>query len=482
MGGGFGLRIFLGVCSVVLFMLIVSGIVFFSLFGGYRDELDRAELRPAANVLSVEILRSLASVERRIELPSLIREQAEDAGLAALLLDQDGVVLEGFEPSDDLRGMKLEVTADEIRVEAERDGWLETKVMLGRDYQAMLARVLIPDPVRVPVSARGGARGVLDGGPVVLAVTFAVDDRLEVPEGLAVRLLASGLAGLGAAALLAVVLSRSLAGPLRGLTEVVTAFGANRSAARAAEQGPSQVRELAQAFNQMADRVSDNERAMRGLVADVSHELRTPLTSIRGFAQALLEGAVADESRRRHSVEIIEQESRRMLRMVEQLLDLSRLESGERRLELDAVEPSELLENAAALFGPRAEAAGLRLTVEVAPDAPTVEADYDRLMQVLGNLLDNALRHTTEGGIALRASRDAATGGLRIEAADTGAGIAAEHLPRLFDRFYQPPSRSGPGAGLGLAISREIMRAHGGEISAASVEGQGATITLIVPL
>ena len=136
-----------------------------------------------------------------------------------------------------------------------------------------------------------------------------------------------------------------------------------------------------------------------------------------------------------------------MLRMVEQLLELSRLEAGEYRLQLTRVTPTDLLEHVRNIFSSRADAAGLELRIEVAADAPVVEADYDRLVQVLSNLLDNALRHTADGRIVLSARR--AGDGIELQVVDTGEGIDPEHLPYLFDRFYQPESRTGPGSGPG---------------------------------
>ena len=276
------------------------------------------------------------------------------------------------------------------------------------------------------------------------------------------------------------VMSRQLMRPLEALTSVVRRFGPDRYDMRAAESGPTQVRELASAFNAMADRVSDNERAMRGFIADVSHELRTPLTSIRGFVEAMRDGTITDPERQASSLEVVHEETQRMLRMIEQLLDLSRLEAGESRLQKSKIDLEELFSYIEAMFGTRANEQGTELEPgHLSHDAPAIEADYDRLVQVLNNLVDNALRHTSEGSVTVAArSRDE---GLEIIVADTGEGIAPENLTRLFDRFWQPESRTGPGAGLGLAISREIVRAHNGQITADSKLGSGTTITVWLP-
>ena len=314
---------------------------------------------------------------------------------------------------------------------------------------------------------------------MLLAAVWTSERAESLREDLQDRLLFSAVAGIAAAGVIALVLSRSLVEPIQGLTNAVRRFGRGDRSARAEERGAAQVRELAGEFNAMAERVDANDRAMRGFIADVSHELRTPLTAIHGFSAALVEGDVPAE-RRQRSLEVIQQETRRILRMVEQLLDLSRLEAGQLELRLTAVAPRELIDHAADLFAQRAEEAGVALLREAAPGAPRIRGDFDRLCQVLNNLVENALRHTAQGSISLSASA-AAGGGLRLEVRDTGSGIAAEDLPHLFDRFWQPSDRSGPGAGLGLAISREIVRAHGGSISATSPPGEGAAFEIILP-
>ncbi len=471
MGGGYGLRLFIGFAGLVLVMLIVSAVVFLSLFGGYREDIDRSELRTAGNALSVEIGRLLrrAAVYDREELVTLIREQAEHAELIVILTDGAGRVLAGFEPAGGIKDGQADFSYAGIAAKRSGSGWLDTKLHIGGRWRPSLVRVLIPP----------GNAGRADGG-VLMAVTFGDEHHFGSLDELVRRLVVSGLAGLAAAVVIAMILSRQLMRPLEALTGVVRRFGPDRYDMRASETGPTQVRELASAFNAMAERVSDNERAMRGFIADVSHELRTPLTSIRGFVEALRDGTVTDPERRASSLEVVHQETQRMLRMIEQLLDLSRLEAGQYRLQLSKIDLDELLGYIEAMFGARATEQGVELRFEIAADAPVIEADYDRLVQVLNNLLDNALRHTSDGSVTVSAR--SVNGGLELTVADTGEGIAPNDLNRLFDRFWQPASRTGPGAGLGLAISREIVRAHSGRIEAENSAGVGTTITVWLPM
>ena len=451
-------------------MLVVSAVVFLSLFGGYRDDIDRSELRTAGNALSVEIIRILrrAADYDREQLVTLIREQAEHAGLIVILTDGKGHVIQGFEPSRGFRAGHADVSYEDIASQGETNIWFDAKLHIGGEWRPSLVRVLIP-----PGAARRADSGVL------MTVTFGDGRGFGSLDELVGRLIVSGLAGLAAAVVIAMVLSRQLMRPLEALTGVVRRFGPERYDMRAAESGPSQVRELASAFNAMADRVADNERAMRGFIADVSHELRTPLTSIRGFVEALRDGTATDPERQASSLEVVHEETQRMLRMIEQLLDLSRLEAGQSRLQRTSIDLDELFGYIDSMFSARARAQGIDMRLDISPAAPTIEADYDRLVQVLNNLIENALRHTEAGAITVSARR--ADDGLELSVSDTGEGISPADLERLFDRFWQPESRSGPGAGLGLAISREIVRAHGGRITADSELGAGTTIVVWLP-
>ena len=470
--GGLGFRIFFGFLIVVGLMVLVSGIVFVSLFDGYRASLDRSELRSAAAAAAAAVVREIRAGVTVEEVRELVREVEEHSDIQLLLTHPDGTLLAGAEPERRLRGERLPISAARIVNAAGADGWFVGNAPIGGEMQPVAATAL-------PVVWKG-AGGKQTG--VLLAAVWTAERGESLREDLQDRLLLSAFAGIAVAAVIAVLLSRSLVNPIQGLTNAMRRFGRGERDARAEERGAAQFRELAGEFNAMAGRVEANDRAMRGFIADVSHELRTPLTAIRGFTQALVDGDVP-EGRRQRSLEVIQHETRRILRMVEQLLDLSRLEAGQQELRPSAVSARELIDHTADLFEQRASEAGVGLVREVAADAPEIRGDFDRLGQVLNNLVENALRHTGTGAVTLAAGPAGAerAGWLRIEVRDTGSGISAEDLPHLFDRFWQPSDRSGPGAGLGLAISREITRAHGGEISAESRPGEGAVFRILLP-
>ncbi|HYR31172.1 MAG TPA: ATP-binding protein [Gemmatimonadales bacterium] len=224
------------------------------------------------------------------------------------------------------------------------------------------------------------------------------------------------------------------------------------------------------------------ETVRRDFVANVSHELKTPLTSIAGYAETLATEAPTGTQMWQFAV-TIENNARRMQHLVDGLLDLSRIESGSWRPEPRAVELELAVRDAWAAVAARAAVRGVALNIDIAADAPSATVDPDALRQILTNLFDNALRHTPAGGrITVRAARTEGT--LTLSVSDTGSGIAAEHLPRIFERFYRADpgrARADGGSGLGLAIVKHLTEAHGGRVEAESTLGQGTTIRITLP-
>ena len=223
------------------------------------------------------------------------------------------------------------------------------------------------------------------------------------------------------------------------------------------------------------------ETVRRDFVANVSHELKTPLTVVRGFAETLAEDDPPAEVRRQFA-QSIATHTRRMQRLVDDLLDLSRIESGGWMPEPMPVNFGALIDDDISAARATADRKGIRLEAALDDDASAVLADPVALRQVVGNLVENALRHTTEGGVTLRAARE--IGGVRVSVSDTGCGIAAEHLPRIFERFYRvDPARSREqgGTGLGLSIVKHLVEAHGGRVSVESALNEGTTIDIWLP-
>ena len=219
----------------------------------------------------------------------------------------------------------------------------------------------------------------------------------------------------------------------------------------------------------------------RDFITNVSHELRTPLAGIKASAETLKEGALRDPEAAAEFVRHIENETDRLAQMVEELLELSRIESGAAPLRMGVVPVAPLLERCIQRFAPQAERAGLSLSAEV-PDGEelTVQGDEERLAQALANLLHNAIKFTPAGGQVIVTAM-AQDGEVAITVRDTGIGISPEDRTRIFERFYKAADARGrPGSGLGLAIVKHIVQAHGGRAMVESAPGQGSTFTVLL--
>ncbi|MFL7871284.1 MAG: sensor histidine kinase [Anaerolineales bacterium] len=222
-------------------------------------------------------------------------------------------------------------------------------------------------------------------------------------------------------------------------------------------------------------RIRKLETIRRDFISNISHELRTPLASLKALTETLQDGALADPEAAPRFIGRIATEVDALTQMAQELLDLSRIESGQVELERKPVEPGRLLASAADRMRLQAERAGLSLNVECSPDLPKVHADGPRIEQVLVNLIHNAVKFTPPGGDVVLLA-EAGEGVVRFAVRDSGVGIPADDVPRIFERFYRVDrSRAGGGTGLGLSISRHLIESHGGQIWAESREGEGST-------
>lgn len=326
-----------------------------------------------------------------------------------------------------------------------------------------------------------------NAGPDRLLVLTAPQPRLAALtyflDNLLIPLCEAGAIAALLAILLAVLVSRSIAQPLQKMAHVAHGIARGDYTHSAPVSGPDEVQALAQSLNDMSRQVQATQQAQRDFVANISHELKTPLTSIQGFAQALGEGIVDSPEGTRRSAQIIYDEAQRLRRLVDELLDLARLEAGLRNLNRASLDPRALLMAITDKFSLRAQEKQVTLTTDLPASLPPLVGDADRLAQVFTNLLDNALKHTPSNGRVTLTAQATSTR-LTVNISDTGPGIPAEDLGRIFERFYQvDKSRSrSVGVGLGLAITREIVEAHGGQVSVSSPPGQGAHFSVTLPL
>jgi signal transduction histidine kinase len=330
----------------------------------------------------------------------------------------------------------------------------------------------------VPITDEGETVGILvmEGAPFPGAPREE-----EFIQRVNLLLLYSGLgAGLFALAL-GVLLSRAIARPIRELTRATHAIAQGDYNQQVNVRSRDELGELAQAFNKMSAELSRSTNARKQMTADIAHELRTPLSLILGHAEAVHDGVLQPTP---ENFEIVREEATRLEHLVEDLRILSLADAGELTIQPQTISPARLLEEVAALYRFQTQTKNLALDLDLASPLPDLEADPGRLTQVLTNILDNAIRHTPAGGLITLAASRVTSGGVALSVRDSGPGLPASDLERIFDRFYRADesrARDHGGSGLGLAIAKSIVQAHGGTIRAESEEGKGLTIIITLP-
>ena len=294
-------------------------------------------------------------------------------------------------------------------------------------------------------------------------------------------LLVGGAAALVTALMATVVVTRQVAGPVQRLAAAARHLAAGHYAERVPSGDTTELDHLTHAFNDMAAALEESERRRLQLIGDVSHELRTPISTLEGYLDGLADGVVEPNE---ETWALLREEAGRVRRLVEDLHALWRTEASPLHLDLALIAPATLVETSVARLGPDFVAKGLTLTVNLPDGLPQVRADRDRALQVFTNLLSNALRYTpAPGEVEVAVAREGAA--VRFSVRDTGVGLAAEHLPRVFERFYRVDksrSRAFGGSGVGLAIARSLVEAMGGRVWVTSRGAdQGATFSFTLP-
>jgi signal transduction histidine kinase len=265
------------------------------------------------------------------------------------------------------------------------------------------------------------------------------------------------------------------------LTAAAQKIAAGDLGQRIPTQSQDEIGTLATAFNQMADSLAQHEELRRNLIADVAHELRTPLTVIQSNLEAMLDGVLPASPQ---EIATLRDEAALLTRLVADLRLLSLAESGQLKLERVRTNITELIAHAVEPFRLQAQSGAVGLNLELASNLPQVEVDVDRMTQVIRNLLSNALRHTLEGGQVTVTCKRATSQQLLITVSDTGEGISSDDLPYVFDRFYRADksrSRTSGGSGIGLAIVKQLVEAHGGKVWVESQPHRGTTFGFTLP-
>ncbi len=381
------------------------------------------------------------------------------------ILDAQGVVLADSrqaEPGTDL-------SADPLVAQALQGQYASRTNQEGRESVMNLA---------LPAQVEGQLVGVVYLTQPLRDVAIVLQDlRTRWVLSTTIALLLSGGVGL--------LLARFIANPLRRLTAAAGAVARGRFDQQVPVHSKDELGQLSQTFNDMTARLRAARKMQVDFVANVSHELRTPLTSVKVTVETLRDGAVDDSEVRDNFLETVENETERLIRLVNDLLLLSRADSKALNLRREAVDLSKLVRDTVERLEPQAKSRDLILKVEVNPDTPSAWADADRIEQVLVNLLDNALKYSRDGGTVTVSVSVDANREMLVKVRDEGIGIPAADLPRIGQRFYRTDkarSRAQGGSGLGLAIARSLIQAHGGQLWLESQEGEGVEVSFTLPV
>lgn len=468
---------------VIILSLALAGTGFTYLLRLYQTQLRLNELGDLSLPLTYQLRRFEHAGASPAQVGQLLRDQASELNIRLLLVNPRHVIIQ--DTGGTLVGKRLPAPSNERqRVAGVTIEWGE----LTPANEAALTFISVqssadPDDPRRPRD------------DLVLAVPeqSVTSSWLQLAPGLTAAAIAAMLISIG----VALFLARSIAGPLAQVTAASERMAQGDFEQFIPVHGHDEVGQLASSFNTMAREVGQMNRTMRDLLANVSHDLRTPLTSIEGFAQAMIDGTTKTPEEYADAARIIGDEAERMHRLVEDLLYLSKIESGQIEIERKNVNLSALLQVCVRQVQPQATRAGLSVELD-APIAPVILADGHRMQQVFVNLLDNAVKHTPAGGeVRVRAYREAggalsagpgwvkrrpAPGWVAVDVHNTGSHIPPQHLGRIFERFYRVDrTRKDGGSGLGLAIVREIVQAHQGRVTVSSDQEAGTTFTVHLP-
>lgn len=331
----------------------------------------------------------------------------------------------------------------------------------------------------ISVHAVTDAEGKFLGAVMLSSMTDSISGLVE---SMLKTILATCLLVMAAAMLAVYVTSEKISGPLRDMSRAAKEYAAGRFDVRVPVHGSGEIADLATAFNNMASSLENVEEQRRTFLANVSHDLRTPMTTIAGFIDGILDGAIPEESQA-YYLELIASEVRRLSRLVSSLLDISRIQAGERKFTMTAFDLCEMARQILISMEQRIDEKKLDIVFQSDRDNMSVYADRDAIYQVLYNLCDNAVKFTTPSG-ELRLTITARDHKVSLSVWNMGEGIAADDLPYVFDRFYKGDKSRGldkTGAGLGLYISKTIMDAHKAPIRVKSEAGKWCEFTFTLP-
>ncbi len=290
-----------------------------------------------------------------------------------------------------------------------------------------------------------------------------------------------GLIAVAIALIVTFFLSRRILAPVKSLTSAARQLGHGDFSQRVQVKDRSELGELANTFNSMANDLEQAEKLRRNMVADVAHELRTPLSNLRGYLEAVRDGVIKPDA---DTIRSLDEEATLLSRLVDDLQELSLAEAGELKLVYQVEDITELIKQTVAAVQAQAVTRGVAVSIDLSDKLQPVNIDSQRIAQVLRNLLENAVAHTSEGDAITVIARQQGSW-VKVAVADTGEGIPAEDLPNIFERFYRVDksrTRATGGSGLGLTIARRLVEAHGGKIEVQSELGEGSRFSFTIPV
>jgi signal transduction histidine kinase len=460
------LRLFRSYAILVLVFFIVIALSATFFMRGYVDKQSLSTLDGMTRPIGLEILALIRGNTTQQQLLAVLQEQADKNEAYILLLDSSGNIVKQMVPleQDNISAISVKSGTLPQGITAAVKGQFQTtdgRTFLFSAYPLTRQNnPLVKVETMVLAIPRPGIMTVL--GTFIWPLLFAAGIALIV------------------SLLIAIFIARAIYRPLATVTKAAQQISRGDYSQRIKPEGSKETKELADSFNRMTEDVEQAQLKLRHFVADVSHELRSPLTSIQGFAQALLDGTASDDATKLKAAQIIDEEARRLKHQVDELLELSRMQSNQIKFLKEPVNIKEILEHCTEMLAIQAKQKQVTLELTAEPKLIVI-GDSDSLEQVFLNLMDNAVKNSPDRGkiriVLVKNEENIA----RITVSDEGPGIHPDHLAHVFERFYQVTGTR-TGVGLGLAIAREIVVAHHGVIEASSTPGEGARFTVTLPL
>ncbi len=452
---------------VIAAVLTVLGLLLPFLLNNYFIYNKQTELIVKGNNI-VELIKPLLLEKRDpAMLVNLLNSADRNMGAEVWVIDRTGSVITAS--ADHLRHEGD--TLEQKDIENLQRGQISVREGVSHFYNETVLSVVLPVK----------NRGQVIGGVILYSPVIGIDLTMTKVQNLFIY---SAVVSILFATLVAYFFSKSVSQPLQEMNRVAHRVAEGKFDVRVKARSNDEIGELGRSFNFMATQIEHHENMRREFVANVSHELRSPLTSMQGFIEAMLDGKDKTPVARKRYLDIVHDETMRLIRLVNELLDLSRIEAGIVRLKTEGLDLANIIEIVLKKHRPALMERNLQVIQKITSQIPEVKGDADRIQQVMNNLLDNAIRFSANNGkIIITVTNEA--DGVKISVEDQGQGIPAEELPYIWDRFYKVDkarTRETEGTGLGLAIARRIVEQHGGKVEAVSIPNMGSKFTFSIPL